>query len=159
MKLGKNTNSFFNWIMSENRIPPEVGKGATELLWTDRHAYQVTYVSGDSKRVFIKRCNSKRTDSYGIGDHQEYDYSELYDYEQEIVFKWGGWKTTSLYYDWVSNSACEHVIKLRPADRAKYFRQDGSGLNNIEGMTKLKKRYSPINIIFGVQEEYYDFSF
>ncbi len=159
MKLGTQTNSFVNWMMSGNNTPPKVGAGATELLWTDRHAYQVTYVSGDGKRVFIQRCRSKRIDNYGIGDVQIYDYSELYDFKQEIVFKWGGWKRVHQEYDWVSDMAYELVMKLKPQDRKMYFREDGPGLNYVEGMTKLRKRYSPIRIVFGVQEEYYDFTF
>jgi hypothetical protein len=62
-------------------------------------------------------------------------------------------------YDWVSDMAYELVMKLKPQDRKMYFREDGPGLNYVEGMTKLRKRYSPIRIVFGVQEEYYDFTF
>lgn len=55
MKLGSQTASVHNWIMSGNPTPPEVGKGMLELMWTDRRVWEVLYVSDDKKEVVVER--------------------------------------------------------------------------------------------------------
>jgi hypothetical protein len=53
---------------------PEPGMGATELLWTDRHAGTITWVSANGKRLRWRRDKAIRTDSYGMSDVQSYRY-------------------------------------------------------------------------------------
>ena len=84
----KSTGSFYNWLMGNNSTLPIVGAGATLLMWSDRYAFQVTWVSADQSECIIKRCDAKRIDNYGMSDCQDYDYSELVEgSEQKLVWK------------------------------------------------------------------------
>lgn len=53
---------------------PEVGMGATELGYSDRHPYTVTWVDPNGKRAFVQHDKAVRTDNYGMSDMQSYDY-------------------------------------------------------------------------------------
>lgn len=117
MKLGKETCSVQSWILSGCKNLPIVGAGATELMWSDRKAYEVIDVSSDMKKVVIQRYHPKRIDNNGVGDYQEYEYKELTNYKLELHFKWDA-------YRFLAN-----------------------------------KKWLKINIIFGLKQEYYDFSF
>ena len=123
MKLGTETSSLFNHLMSNNESTPVAGQGATVLQWSDRHAYFVNSVSADGKEVVIERAKAVRIDDHGMGDSQEYTYERDSQAQPEVIrFTYGKWRR--VYTNW-------------------------------EG----KKETSPINIIFGVMREYYDFSF
>lgn len=92
MKLGSETGSVMNHLMSRdgNRLPV-VGEGATELMWTDRHAYFVNSVSEDQKRCVIEKAKPIRTDDNGMSEAQSYRF-ERTGYETELRFKWGKWR-------------------------------------------------------------------
>ena len=93
LKLGTQTGSFVNWMMSQGQTPPVVGKGATVLLWTDRHAYFVDYVSKDGKEVVIERANCRRADNLGMSDQQAYEYLRAENpYSITLRFKYGKWR-------------------------------------------------------------------
>jgi len=55
---------------------PEVGMAATILGWTDRHPATVVRVSPSGKTCWVRECIAKRTDSHGMSEVQEYEYSE-----------------------------------------------------------------------------------
>lgn len=74
MKLGKDTGSLTNYLMSGASNPPVVGQGATLLSWTDRYAYFVDSVSADGKECTIERALATRADSNGTSDAQSYRY-------------------------------------------------------------------------------------
>lgn len=72
--------SLMNCIMhgSGKNIVPEVGMGATELLWSDRHAYTVIEVSKSGKTVTVQRDNAERVLCEGenpMSDSQNYKYT------------------------------------------------------------------------------------
>jgi hypothetical protein len=76
MNLMSPTNSLMNNIAANSVQPtPAVGMGATELCWTDRHAYTITEVSPSGRRITVRRDHAKRTDSRGMSECQHYDYS------------------------------------------------------------------------------------
>jgi hypothetical protein len=91
MKLGTETGSLMNHLRSNDPTPPVVGKGATELMWTDRHAYFVNAVSKDGKRCTIERAKAIRTDDRGMSDAQNYRYERTGN-TTELRFKWGKWR-------------------------------------------------------------------
>lgn len=55
MKLGRDTASFTNYLMSgtKGQPEPEVGMGVTFLEWTDRHAGTITRVIKDAKGTSV----------------------------------------------------------------------------------------------------------
>ena len=83
--LTKPTNSLVNNIYANSRYPkPEVGMGATELLWTDRHACTITSIIND-KTIEVQRDKAIRTDSNGMSESQEYRYEPNPDAKKTIV--------------------------------------------------------------------------
>jgi len=69
------TNSLINNIMGNSAIVPEVGMGATELCWTDRHAYTIIAVSKSGRRITVQRDNAERTDDNGMSESQMYTFT------------------------------------------------------------------------------------
>lgn len=76
MKLGKETGSVTNWMMSgtKGQPTPEVGMGITILHWTDRSAGTITRVSPSGKRFWYRPDTAIRVDSNGMSESQEYRY-------------------------------------------------------------------------------------
>lgn len=92
MKLGTQTGSFFNHMMSGAKALPDTEKGATILHWTDREAYFVISVSEDKKRCTIERPKVIRTDKLGMSDQQDYEYQKSENpIRHDLVFRYGGW--------------------------------------------------------------------
>ena len=68
------TGSMVNHMMGNTRQPaPEIGMGATELCWTDRHAYTVVQVFSE-KHIGVKRDLVTRMDKNGVSESQSYMY-------------------------------------------------------------------------------------
>jgi hypothetical protein len=91
MKLGTETGSVINHLKSKNPTPPVVGKGATELMWTDRKAYFVNEVSEDGKECVIESAKAIRTDNRGMAEWQDYRYERTGN-TIELRFLWGKWR-------------------------------------------------------------------
>jgi len=66
--------SLMNQLMGPG-VKPEVGMGATELCYTDRHAFTIIAVSASGKTITVQRDNATRADSHGMSDCQSYTYS------------------------------------------------------------------------------------
>lgn len=76
MRLGTQTASLTNHILSRavDRQPqPEVGMGATILMWTDRNPATIIAVEGN--RITVQEDNAERADSNGMSEAQEYTYT------------------------------------------------------------------------------------
>lgn len=94
MKLGSETGSFVNHLYSRssgNAPEPEIGMGATILLWTDRHAATVTEVNG--KVITVQQDIAKRIDKNGMSDMQDYEYERdpngiVYNFRKNKNGKW-----------------------------------------------------------------------
>jgi hypothetical protein len=72
MKYGSLQNVMY--ADSKSSIKPEVGMGATLIMWTDRHAYTIIEVSKNGKTFRMQRDNAIRTDENGMSDSQSYRY-------------------------------------------------------------------------------------
>lgn len=153
-KLGKETGSLMNYLMSRNKTFPEVGKGATMLSWTDRTAYEVIEVSKDYKRVIIQQYQPERIDNNGMSESQEYKYEKLNPCKEVIVWKWNSWR-----------KECENIVYVdNDKDYTKeeinsFYDAETGLLKLIEGVTKKVKEYQKVRILWGVKDEYYDFTF
>jgi hypothetical protein len=66
------TNSLTNYMMSGSKgaPQPEVGMGATELLWTDRNPYTVVEVINE-KTLRLRPCRVTRYDEGGYAKEFE----------------------------------------------------------------------------------------
>lgn len=84
MKLGTETGSMTNYLMSGTRgqPTPEVGMGATILMWSDRKACTITTVkhfkSGARKgqvcEITAQEDTAIRIDQNGMCESQDYTY-------------------------------------------------------------------------------------
>ena len=63
--------------IKENEIPskPEVGMGATLLMWSDRHAYTIHKVSENGKKLWASPDNAKLIAGTCQSENQTYEYS------------------------------------------------------------------------------------
>lgn len=152
LKLGIETASLVNHLMSGCSKTPKVGEGATILRWTDREAFEVIEVSKDEKRVVIQRYRPKRIDKNGMGEDQHYEYKELLDDKLELVFKWGAWRIKSTIVDF------EKGYEYSRDDDNELF-DEKSRLKIVEGKTRYATSYSKVNIAWGVKDHYYDYTF
>ena len=150
MQLIKETGSVMNHLMSGNKDLPVVGKGATELLYSDRHAYEVTRV--ENNKAWIKQCITKRIDKNDhFSETQEYDYSQLSEHEQEIVFRNNHWRRCVSKVVYIDDAMYDIPFN----ERKHHLNEDG-GLKFIDNITTMKYSYPKINIVFGFQQEYRD---
>lgn len=67
--------SMMNMLMDNSKMPvPEVGMGATELCWSDRHAYTIVEIKSP-KRIIVQQDHAKRTDNNGMSECQSYEFT------------------------------------------------------------------------------------
>lgn len=100
--------SLFNRLMENVKPPvPEVGMGATILMYSDRHAATVIEVLSPS-RIVIQEDTATRTDKNGMSESQEYAYTPDPKAEKLTVSlrKDGRWKI----------QASQTIIKLGERD-------------------------------------------
>jgi hypothetical protein len=70
------TASLVNSIHARTVSPdPEVGMGATVLMWTDRKAATIIAVSPSGTRIKVREDLATRSDDNGMSDAQSYDYA------------------------------------------------------------------------------------
>ena len=163
---------FINQMMGNNSSRPIVGEGATILMYSDRYAYQVTWVSDCGTRCRINRAIMKSVGK-NYGD-ERYEYQGHSEGEgEEIVWKEKkGWCRVSndIKYEpkferalderhgkyWFGSSADKYAKEMGIDN---LFNPETCKLNLIEGLTKRITRYHSISIIFGFADEYNDPTF
>lgn len=174
----KTAGSFVNWINANNSTLPIVGKGATELCYSDRHAFEVLSVSEDGMSCIIDQYVKKRIDKNGMSESQEYEYKKLHGNPIKLVWrkKEGGcWCKASQelriipkvekFLDTKTKSFSDYqriidVFGQDVHDKVwQYDENDDRILESVDGITKIYTRYDKMRIRFGYKQEYYDFSF
>ena len=75
MRLGSETASMTNYLMSGTKgaPKPEVGMGATILMWTDRKP--ATIVKVTRTQVHVQEDKAHRADQNGMSEDQSYEFS------------------------------------------------------------------------------------
>jgi hypothetical protein len=68
---GSLTNNIF--ANARQNVPPAVGMGATELCYTDRHAYTIVEVVSP-KEIVVQQDTAIRTDKNGMSESQDYRF-------------------------------------------------------------------------------------
>lgn len=174
-RIGKNFGSVMNWMMSSNKTMPKVGEGATVLMWSDRHAYEVMKVSDDFKEVIVQQYLPERTDSNGQSESQSYKYEKLCGHDETIVWRNGAWRWVRTKIEILKSVREEFDAEVKKQQQLlgtdyKYqavwdkmlkplFDESGMHLKLVEGKTKIKKSFPKVSILWGVKDEYYDPSF
>lgn len=73
-RLGSQVGSTTNYLFANARdLRPQVGMGATVVMWSDRYAH--TIVSVRPKRIATQEDTAIRTDSNGLSESQDYHYT------------------------------------------------------------------------------------
>lgn len=83
--LGRLTGSVVGYYMPNAYGKPEVGMGATLVMWSDRHAYTITRVSASGKTFWMKRDIAKRIDNNGMSEMQDYEFTPNPNAHEECV--------------------------------------------------------------------------
>lgn len=78
---------------------PKVGGGATIIMFSDRHACTIIFVSGDQKTVIVQEDTATPRDKIGPDRDQNYDYSRNPN-GRVLAYRWheksGHWKPLDL---------------------------------------------------------------
>lgn len=162
------SGSLVNWLMANNSSEPEVGKGATVMSYTDRHAFEVVEVSPDKRRVKLEHLSARWDPSQpgGMG-HQNWILEPTGIYTT-VVWRnhrgGGAWYTeieeVCFTDQWIKDHpSCALATTLTEEQRKQVYGDDIRPQNVVEGITRKRKRYSMLRILFGRKDYYYDWSF
>jgi len=166
------SGSFVNNLMGNNATEPVVGQPATLCLYSDRNPYEVISIGNGGKSCILRRLSAKRVDNNGMSECQSYEYTSNENAPTiELVWRKNGdggvWKKRTQY------------VRFTDAllDRADLNKGDVRGcmtdeeliavfgptlrgeMQCVDGLTKIVNNYTPVSVMFGVAEKYYDFSY
>jgi hypothetical protein len=66
--------SLQNLLAGSSASSPEIGMGATFVMWTDREPGTITLVSMDKTKIWVSRDKATRIDNNGMSEMQEYTF-------------------------------------------------------------------------------------
>ena len=162
-KVGE-AGSFVNQLMANNSTIPVVGKGATELLYSDRRCYEVIEVSEDLKTVKLELLDARAALGEQQIGHQNWIFEPTGQFIT-IVWRNNAWRKKTDYVKFTKE------FKARVGEGSSYFRSltkeqrqavYGDSVfpqNVVEGITRSAVKYDRIRIIFGVRNYHYDWEF
>lgn len=166
--------SFFNQLMGNNAILPEVGKGMTLLHYTDRDAYEVIEVSKDFKTVKVEALNARYNDKVYLNGnppigHQDWILEPTGRFGT-IVWRHGAWrfkvKVVRFTKEFIKKAEEEqkgqylaYAKSLTPEQHERVYGNDVRPQNVVEGITENAFEYRKVKVIFGRKDYYYDWSF
>jgi len=164
---------FINQMMGNNSTEPKVGEGATVLMYSDRHAYEVIEVSDCGNSCVIRKMDTAFIGkSYGDERYKYSSNEENHTYTLEWNHKKGQWekvwtsieiikslaKKLQKEYGWGWHECLPNGVNYK--DLLEFNEKTGSHqLKLVEGLTKQYKCTDKVSIIFGVMEQYNDPSF
>ena len=158
---GKTTGSLFNYLMGNNATLPEVGKGATILHWAHLRAYEVVEVSENKRVCTIQRYDPERVDGLGMSDSQDYKYEKLTGKKMHLVWRQGAWRAKGSAIVFTKGFIAAHPEHERSLDealteeqRSEIYQGEVYPQKVVAGITRKKKVFYKVNIIFGVKREY-----
>lgn len=150
------SGSFFNQLMSNNATIPEVGKGATQMLYSDRNCFEVVEVSKDGKTVKLQHLNALPRVAGSQMGHQDWGFAEL-DRFTTIQWRHNAWRKkieTIVYTDSFLGKIENGISKFDDYKSVVYDKLGNRSV--VEGITELKVEWHKINILFGVKDYHYD---
>lgn len=163
-KLSRNVGSFFNYLMSNNQSIPQVGKGATQMHYTDRTCYEVIEVSKDLKRVKLEYLETSAVKGIDLPTgHQAWELNPTGHYI-EVVYRHNAWRKKVKVVQFTDEFMKKHSYHsyanfLTAEQREAVYGNEVYPQNVVEGITEEVTEYLKINILFGVKDYYYDWSF
>lgn len=170
MNLPK-SGSFFNYLMSNNASIPTVGNYCTFMHYTDRTVGIVREVSEDGKTVRIEDCDTTALIPEGMKSlpmgHQSWQHQPN---GQFSTLRWmnGAWKScsTEIVFTDEFRSTCPiasigcWLQENNPELFAQIYDEEQiMPIKVVEGITKARKSYSPVRVLFNECRYYYDWEF
>lgn len=167
-KVGQ-AGSFINQLMSNNASAPVVGEWATICFYSDRDVCKVVEVSNGGARAVVELYNTTATEegkAIGMG-HQDWKHEATGGYET-YVYRRGAWyrEYTEVVYtkEFIAKAEAEgnEWALYRSLTKDQYEAVYGEAFmpaNVVEGITKAKKAYSKVRVMFGVCNYHYDWTF
>ena len=164
----KTSGSLFNWLMSNNQSVPVVGEWATICHYSDRDVAKVVEVSKDGKTVVIEDHSTIASEmgrKIGMG-HQHWEHTPT-GHLRTLRYRNGGWKEVYnevVFTDeWIEKANADGIFALsRSLNQEQHdavYGDDCRPSGVVEGITRKKKGYSKINILFGACDYHYDWTF
>ena len=161
LKLGTETGSFFNWMMSKNSEIPEVGKGATQLHWTDRSPFEVLEVKEGGKIALLREMNHEAKPNSQMGD-QDWILTPNPNAKSFYVYwKWNSWRTKNVRYNRTDKYWSDFEVIKETSDLI----EQEQWISKYEDKSKFPEYFEkstswdPIRLRFGKAEYYYDYEF
>jgi len=174
----KNFGSFQNWLMSNNETMPEVDQPVTIMSYSDRDVAIVREVSDDGQRCIIEQCHTKAKYKNSQMGHQDWEHTPNGQYDKLRYYR-GNWKRE---YEVVEFSKSFELVveqynkengtryynisyleRFRPdvyeLIRGYQHKYQTWDLPEMMGFTERKTKYDAINVLFGVSNYHYDWSF
>jgi len=155
--------NIINNIMGNNATEPKVGEGATIIMYSDRHAYEVVNVDADGKGCHIQKYHA--VNQGGIGE-QRWELESLEENGMYLRWRQGAWRTVSPSIVFTDDFVKEHgfscVKALTPEQKAIIYPENALHPYPhavIEGITRNKMSYHKQSIVFGSCDHHYDWSF
>ena len=159
--------SFCNQLMGNNRTEPVVGQGATRMWYTDRSCYEVISVSEDGNTAVLEELDpvADKTKENGMG-HQNWILNPT---GRFVTVEWRKTRWCIVGTEVVFTKKFKDEAKAKgynyPGDylesKPEMFAQvfQDAEIKVVPGVTREKKTYSKVSIIFGRKDYYYDWSF
>lgn len=164
-KIGVAGN-LINQLMSNNSSLPKVGKGATQLHYSDRTCYEVVEVSDDFMTVKLEELNAiaDKSKPCDVG-HQNWILQPTGRFKT-VVWRRFAWyqESTEITFvkEFFKRAEAENVSiwsLLTEEQRKQIYCDEVRPQVVVDGITKKKKVYSKLNLLFGTKDYYYDWSF
>ena len=153
--------SFINLLYSNSQTTPNKGDWATICLYTDRQVAKVHDISKDGKRVIIQHCNTKGDGTDLPMGHQDWKH-EPRDHFETIVYRNKSWRTESKSIEFDDKWYKQYEMsgeRFKDYTNGLDLWDEHGDIKLIDGVTKLKTTYNKIDIVFGVCDYHYDWTF
>jgi len=155
------TGSFINWMMSSNSTIPEVGKGATELHWSDRTPYEVLEVANEGKSALIRQMGYRASRQMQMGEQAWELFSEPENESIWVHWKWNAWRTkNSRWYKtdkfWEDLEANKQTMEK---EELQIWLDSMENKADFPEYYEFHTEWNVKKLLFGKAEYYYDWSF
>jgi hypothetical protein len=165
---------FINQMMGNNSTEPKVGDGATILMYSDREAYEVIFVSECGSKCTLRKVDTKWCGlSYGDEKYEYKSNPENYTIQLEWSDKKGCWGKVTYSIEIIKSLVnkyhkkygwgwADEMLKDFGIESYQHLYVDPSDDNHydqmklIDGVTKKYKNFNKASVIFGIMQEYRD---
>lgn len=150
-----NEGSFQNRLMGNNSTEPKVGEGMTKLMYSDRIPYEVLEVSDDKKSVIVRRMEATPKHANNEMGHQDWEVKPNINAKPQLI-EWfrGKWREVEFTEEYRDEDFWPKYWEMykQVSPEAAYEFADKQPM-------VIKKRRSPISVIWGMADYHYDWSY